>query len=91
MTPLTRVFLIHGRVQGVGFRWWARSLANDLGIRGSVRNLPDGSVELIAGGGDEAIALLRTALNDGPPGSRVERLDEEAANLSLPGAFEITG
>ena len=91
MAPLTRVFLIHGRVQGVGFRWWTRSLATRLGIQGSVRNLPDGSVELRAAGDKDAIARLRAALNDGPPGSVVERIEEETASLDMTEGFEITG
>jgi acylphosphatase len=91
VTPLARVFLIHGRVQGVGFRWWTRSLAIRLGIRGSVKNLPDGSVELRAAGDDAAMARLRAALHEGPPGSRVERVDEEPLTQPLPAGFEIDG
>jgi acylphosphatase len=91
VTPHARIFVIYGRVQGVGFRWWTRSLALGLGIRGSVRNRPDGSVELRAAGDQDAMAKFRAALNEGPPGSTVERIDEEAATLSLPESFEIAG
>jgi acylphosphatase len=91
VTPLARVFVVQGHVQGVGFRWWTRSLAIRLGIQGSVRNLPDGSVEVRAAGGDAAMARLRAALNEGPPGSRVERVGEEPFTQAIPDGFEITG
>ena len=45
-----RGFRVCGRVQGVGFRWWTRRRASDLGLRGTVRNRPDGSVEIHAAG-----------------------------------------
>jgi acylphosphatase len=57
---------ITGRVQGVGYRMWAERTANQLGLRGWVRNRSDGSVELIAIGGDEAIARLIDACRQGP-------------------------
>lgn len=62
---------VMGRVQGVGFRWWARSLATELGVSGTVRNLPDGSVAVHARGTDEQLAELQRQLRRGPPGARV--------------------
>jgi acylphosphatase len=66
---------VEGYVQGVGFRWWTRSQARRLGLRGTVANLPDGRVEVIAEGARSACAQLLTLL-DGPetPG-RVTGID----------------
>ena len=52
-------FRVTGRVQGVGFRWWTRSLATRLGLSGSVRNLSDGSVAVHARGTDDQLAELK--------------------------------
>lgn len=70
-----RRFRIEGRVQGVGFRWWTRSQARSLGVRGSVRNLSDGTVEVTAIGTEEVLDRLHARLQEGPPGSRVDRVD----------------
>ena len=82
-------FLVRGHVQGVGFRWWARGEAKRLGLAGSVRNLPDGGVEVRATGAEPALAELRALLAEGPPGARVERV-EEAPDPAVPAAsFDI--
>ncbi len=83
---------IHGRVQGVAFRWYARSTALALGLTGWVRNQPDGSVRMVAEGPPEALdALLRWARR-GPDRARVDRVEEfrsePAGNFDT---FEITG
>lgn len=65
-------FRVEGRVQGVGFRWWAVRTAERLGLRGTVRNLPDGSVEIDASGPDDALELFAELLRDGPPSARVD-------------------
>jgi len=67
---------VEGRVQGVGFRWFVRETAADLGLAGWVRNLPDGSVEVSAVGEADALATLRERLIAGPPHARVARLVE---------------
>jgi acylphosphatase len=72
-----RRFRVRGRVQGVGYRWWTRGQAQRLGIAGTVRNCPDGSVEVDARGSAEAIGKLRDALRKGPPGASVSSVDEE--------------
>jgi acylphosphatase len=74
---MNRVHLvIHGRVQGVGFRYFVSSEARGLGLRGTVRNRADGTVEVEAEGGPEALARLVEAVRRGPPAARVERVEE---------------
>ena len=68
-------YRVTGRVQGVGFRWWTRSLAVRLGVTGTVRNLPDGSVAVHARGSDDRLRRLAAELADGPPGARVSSVD----------------
>ncbi|HYX26331.1 MAG TPA: acylphosphatase [Thermoanaerobaculia bacterium] len=77
MSVRTFRFRLSGRVQGVGFRWFVRRAAQELGVAGRVRNLPDGRVEVEAAGEPEALNALRAQLRQGPPGARVTRLEEE--------------
>jgi acylphosphatase len=87
-------FLIQGRVQGVGFRWYVHREASQLDLRGWVRNTEDGEVEVVASGELDELAKLRASLRRGPRGSRVDRLVEhyldesEAEDLS---SFQIEG
>jgi len=67
-----RRFVIAGRVQGVGFRWFAHDAAAREGVDGWVRNLPDGRVEAEIEGDLEAVDRVEAALRHGPTGSRVE-------------------
>ena len=60
--PRTRRWLFFGRVQGVGFRYTTAGLARDCGVRGYVRNLSNGSVELVAQGADGDIDRLLARL-----------------------------
>ena len=87
-------FLIRGRVQGVGFRWFVHREAAELGLRGWVRNTDAGEVEIVAAGDAAAIAELRAELHKGSRGSRVDAVMEhelvEAEGESL-GAFVIEG
>src|SRR5258708_35575466 len=73
---MTRRFLVTGKVQGVYFRHSTRLQAERLGVRGVARNLPDGSVEVIAHGTPEAVQDLREWLQRGPPGARVAAVQE---------------
>ena len=87
-------FLIQGRVQGVGFRWFVHREASELDLHGWVRNTEDGDVEVVASGSTDDLAELRASLRRGPRGARVDRLIEhhldenEGKNLS---AFRIEG
>lgn len=67
--------LVRGSVQGVGFRYEARSVARSLGILGWIANLPDGGVETYAEGPDVAVNRYVQWLNHGPPGAHVDSLD----------------
>ena len=84
-----RCFRVQGRVQGVGFRWWTRSIAREIGVSGSVRNLPDGSVEVRASGTDDALARLRAKLESGPSGAEVSLIEEQLASDVPSEGFEI--
>jgi acylphosphatase len=68
---------IRGRVQGVGYRYWAVGQARALGLRGWVRNRADGSVEAVAAGPRDALDLFIAACHRGPRGARVDSLDVE--------------
>jgi len=68
--------VIRGRVQGVGFRFFAVREAQRLGLRGVVRNLADGAVEVEAEGDRPSLALLVEALRSGPRAARVTAVDE---------------
>ena len=87
-------FLIRGRVQGVGFRWFVHREAAELGLHGWVRNTDTGEVEVVASGDPEDLADLRAEIHKGSRGSRVDTVLEnelaasEAASL---GAFQIEG
>lgn len=67
-----RGYRVTGLVQGVGFRWWTRKLARDLGLVGRVRNLDNGSVEVRAFGAECGLERLERALRKGPPNARVD-------------------
>ena len=84
-----RGFRVRGWVQGVGFRWWTRRRASDLGLRGTVRNRPDGSVEVHAAGEAATLEAFAAELGVGPLGARVEGVDGFRSEGSLPRNFEI--
>jgi acylphosphatase len=66
--------VVHGRVQGVGFRWFVRRTASGLGLAGWVANSPDGTVAVTAEGDPAALDRLLAALHEGPAGARVSRV-----------------
>ena len=87
-------FLIRGRVQGVGFRWFVHREAAELGLHGWVRNTDSGEVEVVASGSPDLIDDLRKEIRKGSRGSRVDAIIEnelaESEAESL-GAFQIEG
>lgn len=79
---IARRFVISGRVQGVGFRWFAQNCAEREGVHGWVTNLLDGRVEAFIEGDADSVTRVERALRSGPPGARVDRvtvIDEEAS------------
>jgi acylphosphatase len=87
-------YLVKGRVQGVGFRWFVQHEAAEIGLRGWVRNTDQGHVEIVAAGEPEELAELKNALRKGSRGSRVDAIEEqelvESEGAEL-GPFEIEG
>jgi acylphosphatase len=87
-------YLVKGRVQGVGFRWFVHREAAELGLYGWVRNTDDGHVEVVVAGPAERLSELHKALQKGSRGSRVdgvlahELAETEAEGL---GPFHIEG
>lgn len=91
MDPVIRRFLVFGKVQGVYFRHSARLEARRLAIRGIARNLPDGSVEVVAQGRAAAVEELRTWLRRGPAQARVDEVRETSPDEAepIPDGFEV--
>ena len=87
-----RRYLVRGRVQGVGFRWFVEREAHILGIAGWVRNNPDSSVEVLAMGTREQLAGLHSRLREGPRAARVDNVEEfEAKSVEGLTTFRIEG
>lgn len=91
MNEVIRRFRITGKVQGVYFRHSTRLQAERLAIRGTARNLPDGSVEVLAAGTAAAVESLREWLQRGPAAARVDSVSdlESAVDVRAPAVFEI--
>lgn len=79
---VARRFLISGRVQGVGFRYYAEEVAAREGVTGWVRNLPDGRVEAYVEGEAEAVTRVERALRQGPRSARVESVEVDTQEPS---------
>jgi acylphosphatase len=75
-----RHVLIHGRVQGVGYRAWMEDAASELGLQGWVRNRRDGSVEAVFAGPGSAVAKMIEACRQGPYGAHVTGIDQRPGN-----------
>lgn len=80
-----RRVIVHGRVQGVFFRDTTRRMAESRGVAGWVRNTPEGSVEAVFEGADEAVEAMVAFAHQGPRGATVDRVevaDEQPQGLS---------
>jgi len=87
-----RRFLVRGRVQGVGFRWFVEREAHMLGIAGWVRNNHDGSVEVLAQGTRDQLSGLHSHLREGPRAARVDNVEvSDAAPVPGMNSFRIEG
>jgi acylphosphatase len=91
LDQVSRRFRITGQVQGVYFRHSTRLRARELAVRGFARNLPDGSVEVVAHGSSDAVEKLRQWLHRGPAMARVEAVREVELNdaTSAPATFDV--
>jgi acylphosphatase len=78
-----RDFRVRGVVQGVGFRWSAARRAESLGLRGWVKNCPDGSVEAAAEGTSSSLDRFEEWLRHGPRGAMVDRVERIAESLPI--------
>lgn len=86
------IAVVRGYVQGVGFRYWTRRRALAAGVQGWVRNLHDGSVEVLAQGEETEINELLATLEEGPPGARVTNISvTEAEPDPTRRGFEVRG
>jgi acylphosphatase len=87
---VARRYLIEGRVQGVGFRWFTHDAAAREGLHGWVRNLADGRVEVVVEGEIESVRRLEAAVRRGPASARVDDITtEEQAPAGRATGFEI--
>jgi acylphosphatase len=97
MAPIEKVtearrFLVRGRVQGVGFRWFVEREAHILGIAGWVRNNHDGSVEVLAQGTRDQLSGLHSRLREGPRAARVDVVEvSDASAVAGLNSFRIEG
>ncbi len=85
----TRRYVVTGRVQGVGFRWFVEREAAQLEMKGWVRNREDGSVEVMATGTPEQQRSLRAKLRQGPRAARVDMVQESSAPYLEAHSFRI--
>jgi acylphosphatase len=88
---VARRFVVSGRVQGVGFRYFTQDTALREGVTGWVRNLPDGRVEALLEGDADAVTRVERAVRKGPRGARVDRVyvdDEDPSGLYT--TFSVT-
>jgi len=92
MKTAARHVIVHGRVQGVGFRYFVRRAGARLGLTGNVLNRSDGTVEITVEGDEDAIVQFLGQVSEGPPSSRIERLDtEEITPSGSYRSFQIEG
>ena len=85
---IARRCVVSGKVQGVWFRASAKREADRLGVTGHAKNLPDGSVEVLVYGEEDAVLCMIEWLRQGPPLARVERVEVTEAAGAAPASFE---
>lgn len=85
----TEHVVIHGRVQGVGFRVWVQHQAQLHGLNGWVRNRRDGAVEAVISGPQDAVAAMLKAFAQGPRGATVEHVEHLTDHVTVSDGFEI--
>ncbi len=91
-TTQTKRYVVRGRVQGVGFRWFVEREAQMLGVAGWVRNNHDGSVEVLATGNREQLSELHKRLRSGPRAARVDEVEVmDASPVEGLNTFRIEG
>ena len=79
---IAKKFLVSGRVQGVGFRWFVEEWADRLRLRGYVRNLHDGRVEAYAVGDPDALEIFKGRLQEGPRSAQVTGIEESEETVN---------
>jgi acylphosphatase len=80
MSRIAAIFRIEGRVQGVGYRWWAVGQAHRLDLDGWARNRADATVEILAIGTPDAVAALEQACTEGPSAAQVTAVRRSPAD-----------
>ncbi len=86
---IAKHYIIEGIVQGVGFRYFVYKHANSLGLKGYVKNLPDGTVEVFAEGDEDKIKELEVYLWKGPTFSHVKNIISNKVSIKNFKSFEI--
>jgi len=82
-------YIVQGRVQGVGYRYFVRRQAEALGVTGYARNRPDGTVEVVAEGGDETLRDFEARLREGPDFASVRGVDRAPIEDRADAGFSI--
>ena len=90
MKQQARRYFVHGRVQGVGYRWFVEKHARDIGVKGYACNLDDGRVEVYAVGTKTQLSQLNSWLWKGPPMSDVRGVEEQEAAVQSVSGFHIS-
>ena len=85
MTVRAKQIIVHGRVQGVGFRYFVQHVGNRLGLCGNVRNCPDSTVEIVVEGNAGKMADFIKQVEKGPSLARVQRID--VVDIPMTGSY----